>query len=230
MKMKKIRMVIPARGGSKGLKNKHLQLIKNKPLIFWTIDQFIEELEDKVEIYISTDCNKIIDICRQNYKSINILKRDSSLALDTSSTEEVLKDIASGWSKKLPKDQFVIYASACEINRPKGLLIKAIEYLRNNSSIDTFMYGEKSHKHLWENIQREPNLMRDWMKSYLPRQSKETNYLIEHSGLILITKLKYWLEGKRFGGEILIKELDEFYRHIDIHNEIDLKIANSILN
>ncbi len=230
MQMEKIRMVIPARGGSKGLKNKHLQIIKNKPLIFWTIDQFIDAFQDDVEIYISTDCNKIIDLCLKKYNNIKILKRKPSLANDTSSTEEVLKDIASDWYKDLSEDQFVIYASACEINRSKKYLLQAVESLSEDKSIDTFMYGEKSHKHLWENWHREPVLMKDWMKIYSPRQSQESNFLIEHSGLILITKLKYWLDGKRFGGKTLIKELDESYRHIDIHNAIDLKIANSILN
>ena len=73
-------------------------------------------------------------------------------------------------------------------------------------------------------------LMRKWMDSYSPRQIGNLNYLIEHSGLILITKLKYWLAGKRFGGKINIEELDDLYRHIDIHNKVDLKLAAALLS
>tara|TARA_B100000965_G_scaffold405607_1_gene440344 strand:+ start:120 stop:809 length:690 start_codon:yes stop_codon:yes gene_type:complete len=228
--MKKIKVVIPARAGSKGLKNKHVQLINNKPLIFWTLDQFLSELGDLIELYISTDCDQIKNLCLNNYDNVKIIKRESSLATDTTSTEMVLQNIANSWKNDLKEDDSVIYASACEINRPKGILRFAIDSTINNNKIDTFMYGEKSHKHLWENNFKEKKLMRSWMNSYSPRQLDESNYLIEHSGLILITKLKYWLECKRFGGQIFVKELNEFYRHIDIHNKIDLKLASAILS
>ena len=230
--MKKIKVVIPARSGSKGLKNKHLCLVRNKPLIFWTIDQFIEEIGDQVEIYISTDCNQITNLCNEKYPQVKILKRDPNLALDTTSTEEVLKDIAKNWySHSLNNgNEFVIYASPCEINRPKGILLNAINSISKTKNIDTFMYGEKSHKHLWGNLSGQPKLICDWMKYYSPRQVDSANYLIEHSGLILLTKLKYWLNGERFGGEIFIEKLSELYRHIDIHNKIDLEIASIILN
>lgn len=225
--MNKIKVVIPVRAGSKGLKDKHLQLVKNKPLIFWTIEQFIEDLGENIEIYISTDCPKISNLCLTEY-DINVLQRPSNLALDDTSTESVLKAIAQSWNNSSNQDELVIYASACEINRKKGLLSEALEFYKTNN-IDSFMYGEKSHKHIWTN-NKNPKLLCDWMENYSPRQSSGSNYLIEHTGLILITKLKYWLMGHRFGGKIFVKELDGLYRHVDIHNRIDLKIASAILS
>ena len=228
--MNKIKVIIPARGGSKGLRNKHIQLLNNKPLIFWTLDQFIKEIGTQVDLYISTDCDKIINLCLKNYSQVKILRRDKELALDNTSTEKVLENISKDWIKKSPENEYVIYASACEINRPKGILKEAINFIENNKQFDTFMYGEKSHKHLWENFLTEPKLICDWMKEYNPRQLDKANYLIEHTGLILITKLKYWLRGERFGGRIFIKELNDLYRHVDIHNRIDLEIASAIVS
>ena len=226
--MNKIKVLIPVRGGSKGLKGKHLQIVNNKPLIFWTLDQFIEELGECIEIYISTDCPKISELCLSKY-DVKILERPSYLALDETSTEDVLKTIAQSWNNTLNQDELVIYASACEINRKKGLLGEALDFYKKNN-IDSFMYGEKSHKHIWTNSNDEQKLLCNWMESYLPRQSSGSNYLIEHTGLILITKLKYWLMGNRFGGKIFVKELDHLYRHVDIHHRIDLKIASAILS
>ena len=228
--MNKIRVVIPVRGGSKGLKDKHIQLINSKPLLFWTLDQFIEEIGNELEIYISTDCEKIITLCKDNYDQIKIIKRQPDLALDNTSTEEVLRSVALNWINEVKENDYVIYASACEINRPKWILRDALKSIFKNNEIDSFMYGENSHKHLWEISHQEPKLICDWMQNYSPRQHQVHNYLIEHSGLILITKFKYWLNGRRFGGKVIVKELNDSYRHIDIHNKIDLKIASAILN
>ena len=166
-------------------------------------------------------------MCLSEY-DIHILKRPSNLALDDTSTESVLRSIAQSWNNYLNQDEIVIYASACEINRKKGLLSEALNFYKKNK-IDSFMYGEKSHKHIWTNNKNQ-KLLCDWMENYSPRQSSGSNYLIEHTGLILITKLKYWLMGNRFGGKIFVKELDDIYRHVDIHHRIDLKIASAILS
>ena len=55
---------ICARGGSKGLKNKNIKLLNNKPLIFYTIDHAKKsKLFDK--IVVSTDSKKIQKISKK---------------------------------------------------------------------------------------------------------------------------------------------------------------------
>ena len=51
-------VIIPARGGSKGLPNKNILLLNNKPLIYYTLEVARQLFEDKY-IYVSTDSLKI---------------------------------------------------------------------------------------------------------------------------------------------------------------------------
>ena len=61
MKKLKVICIIPARGGSKGIKNKNIVKINNYPLIFYTIKA---ALASKVcdKIFVSTDSKKIAKI------------------------------------------------------------------------------------------------------------------------------------------------------------------------
>ena len=51
-------VVIPARGGSKRLKNKNIQLFCGKPLISWTI-QLALKIPNVSDVIVSTDNIKI---------------------------------------------------------------------------------------------------------------------------------------------------------------------------
>lgn len=51
--------IILARGGSKGIKNKNLVKIKNKPLIFWTIKDSLKSKKIK-STWVSSDSKKIL--------------------------------------------------------------------------------------------------------------------------------------------------------------------------
>ena len=56
--------IIPARGGSKNLKNKNIKIFNGKPLIYWTINQ-AKKSKFAGEIFVSTDSNKISEIFRK---------------------------------------------------------------------------------------------------------------------------------------------------------------------
>ena len=63
--MSKILGIIPARKGSKGVKNKNSLIINGKPLIEYTINSALKSKIDK--ILVSTNCSKI--------QQISILKK-----------------------------------------------------------------------------------------------------------------------------------------------------------
>lgn len=81
-------VVIPARGGSKGLPRKNSKLLNGKPLIHYTIDAAREVFPDN-RILVSTDDEEIRKCAEKTGIKVPSL-RPAHLATDTSSSREVL--------------------------------------------------------------------------------------------------------------------------------------------
>lgn len=85
---KKILALIPARGGSKGIKNKNIIELCGKPLISYTIDaaKGCNYIDD---IVVSTDSEEIAKVARK-YGAWVPFMRPAKYATDTSSTLDVV--------------------------------------------------------------------------------------------------------------------------------------------
>lgn len=72
-------IIIPARGGSKGIKNKNIIDVCGKPLIFYTIDAALKAKKNGVvdEVIISTDSEKIADVSSRLGASVPFLRPKS---------------------------------------------------------------------------------------------------------------------------------------------------------
>ena len=75
--------IIPARSGSKRIKNKNITLLSGKPLIYYTIKQAIKSKYIKGNIYVSTDSEKIAKIAREYGAKVPFL-RNKRFARDDS--------------------------------------------------------------------------------------------------------------------------------------------------
>lgn len=84
----KILVIIPARGGSKGIPHKNIKPLNGKPLIYYTID-CARAICDDADICVSTDDDEIIQVV-ENYGLKVPFKRPAELATDTAGTYEVL--------------------------------------------------------------------------------------------------------------------------------------------
>lgn len=87
---KKVICIIPARGGSKGLKFKNLQKINNKPLIYYPIKAAIRSgVCDKV--CVSTDSIEIAKVAKKYGAEVPVLRK-KKFSKDLTTTEETLKN------------------------------------------------------------------------------------------------------------------------------------------
>jgi CMP-N-acetylneuraminic acid synthetase len=80
--------IIPARGGSKGLRNKNILPIFGKPLIYYTI-RAAKDSKLANKIVVSTDDDKIADAARKY--SIQVIRRPAQYATDSAPIELALR-------------------------------------------------------------------------------------------------------------------------------------------
>ena len=81
--------IIPARGGSKRIKNKNIKIFYGKPIIYWSIINLLKTKLFK-KIYVSTD-SKIIKQSLNNIKCEILFPRPKYLSNDYTNTLEVIK-------------------------------------------------------------------------------------------------------------------------------------------
>lgn len=228
--IKKIICVIPARGGSKGLKNKNIKLLNGKPLIAWPII-YAKKIKEISKIIVSTDDKKIAKLAIKYGAEVPFL-RPSNISDDYATTESVLKySILKIEEIENVKYDYCIFLTATDIFREKDWLLKCINTIldKKNKNIESVFMGYKTHKNFWE-LDKNGNWKRikPWMSKYSSRQIRRT-IIREDTGLSCISKAELWRNGKRIGDKVKIIMHENDLSFIDIHSDYDLKIANKLL-
>ena len=88
---------IPARGGSKRIKNKNLIKLNNKPLIKYTLD--VCKKFKNIDTIVSTENKKIRDYCIKHGVT-NVYSRPNNLSKDNTSMIDVILNYIEYLSKK----------------------------------------------------------------------------------------------------------------------------------
>ena len=89
--MKKLIAIIPARSGSKGLKNKNIRLLNGKPLLAYSVEAAVESgLFDTV--HVSTDSKEYADIAK-SFGADEAFLRDMQNSGDASSSWDAVREV-----------------------------------------------------------------------------------------------------------------------------------------
>jgi CMP-N,N'-diacetyllegionaminic acid synthase len=206
--------VIPARGGSKGLPRKNVMLVNNQPLISYTIKQALESIVDHV--YVSTEDAEIASISKQYGASI--IERPMDIAQDDTTTEAVLSHAIHTIEQNDTVDVFV-FLSCTQPHRQISWINTCVERVKYDG-YDSAFVGYKTHKNYWKDGKKL------WWEQYSNRQTR-VPVIQENTGTACASKPSIIRRGERIAGKMYIHEVDEY--NLDIHDELDIRIAELIL-
>lgn len=202
----KIIGIIPARGGSKGIKKKNIIKIKNKPLIYWTI-QSAKQSKLMHDFYLSTEDKKIKRVALKY--GCKVIDRPKNLARDETTTISVLKHCL----KTTNADALVCLNPTSPI-RPKGLIDYAIRKFKKYK-VDTLASGRILHNYEWG------------IYNNLPRQKLKGWFWDD--GLIYILKANHINKGRWFGKKLYRLNVSKLYNIVELDDYEDLKILKKLM-
>mgnify|MGYP004500440603 CR=1 FL=1 len=217
----KILVVIPARGGSKGIPKKNIRLINGKPLISYSIKNALElKKENEVTVVVDTDDEEIAAVSEQN--GATVITRPSELSGDTITLDPVIFHALIEMEKNNGEYDLVITMQATSPTLKSQTVQKAIKFF-TEKKIDTLISGVNKPHLSWseENNECKPNYTERLNRQFLPKHLCET-------GGFLITKRDCVTEVSRIGSKVMIYELSED-EAIDIDTEKDWIVCESIL-
>lgn len=123
-------VIIPARGGSKGIPHKNIKPLNDKPLIYYTIDTARAITGDE-NICVSTDDDEIIEVV-EKYGLKVPFKRPAELATDTAGTYEVLLHALSFYESQGKRYDAVLLLQNTSPFRKKEQVKEALQLFNKN--------------------------------------------------------------------------------------------------
>lgn len=214
MNKKKILAVIPARAGSKGIPNKNIRLLLDKPLIYYSIKNAIAS-KYVTDVIVSSDSPEVEIIAKQmgtQYK-----KRSDELCTDLVTLDSVIYDI-----KNEVNCDYIITMQPTSPTLKSETLDKAIKYCIEND-LDTVISVTNSPHLSWreDNGKKIPNYSKRLNRQVLPPHYVE-------NGAFIISKYDVVNEQTRIGNKVDVFEIPQ-EEAIDIDTYADLKYAENIL-
>jgi len=218
--------IIPARGGSKGIKNKNLISILGKPLIQYTIESAIESklLSD---IWVSSDNNNILKTV--NNKNIRLHHRDSKISQDNSPVSDTVEAILSNYDSNNYPEAIMLLQPTSPIREGKHIddsIKSLIENPKMNSLISVCgMNDVHPARMYWEKNKELKPILEKYEQNL--RQDIPTAYY--RNGSIYLVRTKAFLSS----GSLMVKPTMSFEMPentlLNIDSPRDLMIAEILI-
>lgn len=220
--------VIPARSGSKGLKDKNIKLLNGKPLIWYSIQAaIVSGCFD--EVMVSTDSEKYAEIARECGASVPFL-RSEAMSGDKASSWDTVQEVLNNYRSLGKEFDMVMLLQPTSPLRTSDDIKNAFAILEEKNADSVVGVCEMDHSPLWSNVLPENGCLngfiRPEVKESSGRQSLPTYYRI--NGAIYLTKITDKLGNDLYSdsGYAYIMEKD---KSIDIDTELDFRMAEFLI-
>lgn len=208
-------VVIPARGGSKRLHEKNIQLLGGIPLIAHSILYAQKNSEIIDEIYVSTNDEEIKQIALKY--GAKLIERPEFLSGDLEPTVSALKHVLQSIEEIVEN---VILLQPTNPLRPENLLEKSFEIYQKGNYESLFTVTRNSRK-LGKIIANKFNPF----NYSIGQRSQDLEPLFFENGLLYITKAFLILEDVIIPENAFPLEVNHIFANVDIDTLEDLEYA-----
>lgn len=214
--------IILARGGSKGIKNKNLITVGNKPLLYWSVKKSLNSKKIR-NTWVSSDSKKIVNYAR-NIGS-KVILRPRKYSKDNSSSESAWLHAIKHIEKQNKCDAILAIQPTSPIRIDN--FDRAINFFKKNKFDSLFSSSIIKDYCLWKKNKKKFIAQYNFKKRKRRQQIK--NYFLENGSFYIFKIEKFKKIKNRLFGRIgtFIQSKIENFQLDDIE---DLLIIKSIIN
>lgn len=218
--------VIPARKGSKGLKDKNILMIDNKPIIAYTIEACLESgiFED---VYVATDSEEYADIAEKYGAKVPFLEPADMAGDFVSSTEPVIH-----MYKELKKEsEYMWCMQPTSPLRKAEDIVNAYNVIKNNSDCDFVLSVTEIDPHYFHwALEERGNKYELYFGSEMLVDRSELLKVYRPNGAIKVGRTQKVLEYRHYFGENIKCVYMPEERSIHIRNKMDYQVCDLLIN
>lgn len=219
---KDVLIIIPARSGSKRIRNKNLIKIKRKYLIEYTFS-LIKNLKLEKQTYVTTDSNKIINLSKK-YK-IKFIKRPKKISNSKSKIENALIHLVNK-EKLIRIYKWILLLQPTSPLRAKDTIENLFKILeKNKNNIDSIISFSETREDFW--IKKNNFFLRE--NNTAPRRQQDRISKFYENGLFYLFKIKNLIRYKKIYSKKNLGILTNKIESIDINNHEDVILVKKIL-
>lgn len=220
--------IIPARSGSKGLPDKNIKLLHDKPLLAYSIE--VAEKSGLFDcIHVSTDSERYEQIAREYGADVPFL-RNEELSGDTAGSWDVVRWVLRQYAARGQRFDMVTLLQPTSPLREAEDIKQAYHLFEEKAADAVVSVCEMDHSPLWSNTLPEDGSMDGFLDQVADagRQQLPTYYRI--NGAIYMLRTALLAEGApglyREGTYAYVMPKE---RSVDIDDALDFAIAETIL-
>lgn len=219
--------IIPARSGSKGLVDKNIKMLGDKPLMAYSVEAARESgMFD--EIMVSTDSEEYARIAKESGASVPFL-RSAKMSGDKAGSWDTVREVLENYKKLGKEFDTVCLLQPTSPLRTKKDIIGAYDLFEKKAAVAVVSVCEMEHSPLWSNTLPKDGSLENFIrnKSGSRRQDIETYYRL--NGAVYIVYVSELLKSTDLFREGSYAYVMPIERSVDIDTERDFEYAQFLL-
>lgn len=220
--------IIPARSGSKGLKDKNIKLLNGKPLMAYTIEAALKS-EQFDDVMVSTDSEKYAEIAKSFGAKVPFL-RSAETSTDKASSWDTVAEVLGRYAENGQTFETLCLLQPTSPFRTAEDIKKAYKLYNSKANFAVISVCEAEHSPLWCGHLPESGEFLNFINQDAMKQRQAGGKFYRLNGAIYIVNCEKFKTDRYFYQSGSFAYIMPQERSIDIDTALDFKMAKFLIN